>query len=369
MTLTRTLPLALAAAALIALTPLRASAEDGTWLNLYDGESTFGWTNLGTAKWEVVEGVLTCTDSVGSWLATTSQFKDFELTAALKVSSPGTAGLLVRSPLTGHYSENGAGAIIIGGQEHAGEWQEIKVTALGSTVTASINGAEQAIECKNEIGHIGILYHNYHQYRKSPTLEVKDVKLRPLNLNPIFNGTDLTGWNILPDHASEFNVVDGAIRITNGNGQIETDALYKNFLFQVDIFSNGEHLNSDVFVRGPKGVFWKGLEMQVRNQWMRDDRTRAVDFGSGGLYGVQPARKVVSNDGEWFNETIIANGNHFATWVNGYQVTDYFDMRPVHPEGDGKNGYVNQAGTIHLQGHDPTTDLSFKNILLQQYPE
>ena len=34
---------------------------------------------------------------------------------------------------------------------------------------------------------------------------------------------------------------------------------------------------------------------------------------------------------------------------------------------DGKRGYVPEAGTIHLQGHDPTTDLSFKNIQIQEY--
>ena len=33
-----------------------------------------------------------------------------------------------------------------------------------------------------------------------------------------------------------------------------------------------------------------------------------------------------------------------------------------------KEGFVGEAGTIHLQGHDPTTDLSFKNINIQEYP-
>jgi len=218
-------------------------------------------------------------------------------------------------------------------------------------------------------GHIGIQYHRYHGGgRRGPKVEVSEVKLRPLTLKPIFNGKDLDGWNIIPGHQSEFKVVDGAINITNGNGQIETAGLYKDFVLQLDIISNGDHLNSGVFFRGPAGVFWKGYESQVRNEWVKDDRTRPVDFGTGGLYGDQEARKVVSTDYEWFQKTIICEGNHFAMWIDGYQACDYFDTRPVVDNGDGKNGFVPQAGTIHLQGHDPTTDLSFKNIVLQEYP-
>jgi len=52
-------------------------------------------------------------------------------------------------------------------------------------------------------------------------------------------------------------------------------------------------------------------------------------------------------------------------WVNGYQTADFTDTRPVSEDANGKNGYVSTAGTINLQGHDPTTDLSFKNIHIQ----
>src|SRR5690606_23156826 len=138
----------------------------------------------------------------------------------------------------------------------------------------------------NAKGHIGIEYQNYHRFGgKDYELEVKDIKLRPLGLNPLFDGKTLDGCNIIPDQASKFNVVDGAINITVGNGQIETAGTYKNFLLQLDIISNGKELNSGVFFRGPVGIFWKGYESQVRNHWQGDDRTRPVDFGTGGNYG------------------------------------------------------------------------------------
>ena len=186
-------------------------------------------------------------------------------------------------------------------------------------------------------------------------------------MESIFNGRNLDGWNVIPDRASVFTVVDGAINIKDGNGQIETAGVYKDFLLQLDIISSGEHLNSGVFFRGPVGVFWKGYESQVRNEWTGSNRNDPVDFGTGGNYGNQPARMVVSSDHEWFKKTIVCDGNHTAIWINGYLVSDFTDVRPASRQSDGKNGYVSGPGTIHLQGHDPTTDLSFKNIGIQVY--
>jgi hypothetical protein len=355
----------------LAILTLPATAQtiaEGQWINLFDGESTFGWTVFGDGNWRVENGLLTCDKGSGGWVATTSQFANFELQATLRLVGQGATGLVFRGGLEGHPSENGSGLILLKNGSGEGEWQTLNVRAIGSDIAATVNGNKVDAPASRSRGYIGIQYHSYHSIKKPVKVEVKEIKLRPLNLTPLFDGKTLTGWNIIPDHASKFNVVDGALNITDGNGQIETAGTYRDFILQLDIISNGEHLNSGVFFRGPVGVFWKGYESQVRNQWIKDDRTRPVDYGTGGLYGVQETRKVVPSDHEWFNKTIVCEGNHFAVWINGYQVSDVWDTRPVDKNGDGKNGYVPQAGTIHLQGHDPTTNLSFKNINLQEYP-
>jgi hypothetical protein len=64
--------------------------------------------------------------------------------------------------------------------------------------------------------------------------------------------------------------------------------------------------------------------------------------------------------------TVVAHGNHFATWVNGIQVTDWTDNRP--PSDNARTGYRAAAGHISLQGHDPTTDLSFRNFRIAELP-
>lgn len=351
--------------------PLTATAADvaeGNWINLFDGETLFGWTEFGDVDWEAEEGVLEAEEGNGGWIATTSQFKDFELTAEVKMEGPGSMGLAVRAGLEGHADENGGATIYFGDEKNDGEWHTIHVKALGASIEASIDGNPVEVSASRDKGYIIIQYHRYHRFRSHEfELEVRNVKLRPLGLKPIFNGENLDGWNILPDKASKFSVVDNAINIKDGNGQIETAGQYKDFVLQLDIISNGEKLNSGVFFRGPVGVFWKGYESQVRNDWKGDDRSAPNDFGTGGNYGNQETRKVVSTDHEWFQKTIVVDGNHASVWINGYLVSDFYDSRQASPESDGKNGYVPGPGTIHLQGHDPTTDLSFKNINIQEY--
>ena len=343
--------------------PVEEAAQG--WISLFDGETLFGWNQIGDAQWEVVDGAMVCQEGTGGWIATSTRFGDCELVVKIRVKRGTSAGVVYSGSGNGHIADHGGHVVTI--QEPKDEatiWREVRLTLSGAIVTASIDAADvQQPERNTAMGFIGVQFHS-----KGGKVEVSEAKLRPLNTTPLFNGEDLTGWNTIPDHPSVFSVVDGALNIKNGNGQIETAGVYKDFVLQLDIISNGEHLNSGVFVRGPVGVFWKGYESQVRNEWRRDDRTKPIDFGTGGNYGNQQARQVVSSDHEWFSKTIVCDGNHMAVWINGYLASDFTDTRPVSPDSNGKGGYVPGPGTIHLQGHDPTTDLSFKNIRIQEYP-
>ena len=359
---------ALAAVALMAaVSPASAQGvTEGNWIDLFDGETLYGWTQFGDAQWQVFDGKITCVNGWSGFLATTSRFADFELQIRAQVGGGGTFGVEVRGSLDGYSGETGASTLVL---EPAEKPYEISIKAVGNAVTATVNGeAAEMPAASAGKGHVMLEFQRYNG-KPAPALTIYEARLRPLNAKPIFDGKTLEGWNIIPDHQSVFKVVDGAINITNGNGQIETAGVYRDFVLQLEIFSNGDHLNSGVFFRGPVGVFWKGYESQVRNQWEESGRHHPVDYGTGGLYAIDPARKVVSSDGEWFEKTVIADGNHYAVWINGYQVSDFYDTRPVSENRDGKSGYVPQAGTIHLQGHDPTTDLSFKNINVGVYPE
>ena len=61
----------------------------------------------------------------------------------------------------------------------------------------------------------------------------------------------------------------------------------------------------------------------------------------------------------------MAAGPHMAVWVNGYQVSNWTDDRP--PDPNPRRGSRLHAGTLCIQGHDPTTDLLFRNIRIQGF--
>jgi hypothetical protein len=206
-------------------------------------------------------------------------------------------------------------------------------------------------------------------------------------MQSMFAGNDLAGWKIFPGKKSEFSVSDGAIHIKNGPGDLQTEKKFGDFCLQLECISHGPHLNSGVFFRCRPNEYQNGYEAQIRNQFTEkptqkyvledyDPMTHkllgkkealftAVDYGTGAIYRRQPARKEVAKDKEWFTMTIVAHGNHLATWVNGIQVTDWHDNRP--PSDNARTGCRLEAGHISLQGHDPTTDLSFRNFRIQEY--
>ncbi|MCB1128484.1 MAG: DUF1080 domain-containing protein, partial [Verrucomicrobiae bacterium] len=178
---------------------------------------------------------------------------------------------------------------------------------------------------------------------------------------------DLSGWTVIPGHASVYSVTpEGWLNVKNGNGDLQSEARFGDFVLRLDVLSNGRHLNSGVFFRAIPGEFWQGYESQIRNQWEGEDRTKPVDFGTGGIYRRQPARRVVADDGAWFTKTVVAAGRHLAVWVNGCQVSDWTDPRPA--AGNARQGFRAGAGVMSIQGHDPTTDLMFRNIRIETYP-
>ena len=197
-------------------------------------------------------------------------------------------------------------------------------------------------------------------------VEFRNVKLRPLSLETIFNGKDLTGWKEYPGKQSKFTVTpEGYLNVKNGNGQLEYEPPVADFVMQLEIISNGVFLNSGIFFRNIPGEFWQGYESQIQNAYF-GDRAKPIDYGTGAFYRQQKARKVVSDDFKWFHKTLIVAGDHMATWVNGYQVTDWTDTREPHE--NARQGKRLAAGTIAIQGHDPKTDLSFRDIQLGELP-
>jgi hypothetical protein len=354
------------------------------WILLFDGDSLFGWAPRGGAEWVVSDGAVRCPPgkAPGS-LSTTTEFGDFQLRVDFHADETANSGVFLRSPLTGEINSLTAYKINIcdtntlwptgsineiarngAPPKTTGQWNTYDITVQGDRLIVKLNGQTtvDARDRKHTRGTIAL-----HQHDGKGETRFRNIKLRPLGLKSIFNGKDLSGWKEIPGRSSVYSVTpEGYLNVKDGSGDLQTEGSFGDFIFQLDIISNGQHLNSGVFFRGIPGQFWSGYESQIRNQWQGDDRTKPVDFGTGGIYNRQPARRVVSNDGEWFTKTIVAHGRHFAVWVNGHQVSDWIDLRPAHE--NARQGYRAKPGVLSLQGHDPSTDLSFRNLRIIELP-
>ncbi len=381
----------LLAAGLLAAQPntlTKQEIEDG-WILLWDGRTDYGWEWHGEADWVIKDGVLSASSGAYGWLGTTSTFGDFHLKLEFRTAADGNSGVFLRSArqgpphITGYelqiYDDqpqgfNTGSLVFYAKGEPAklipNQWNVYEVRAEGSHFVVNLNG-KVVFDGHNPIHASGVIGL---QYNPNKPIEFRSIKLKPLGLQPLFNGRDLSGFQKVdrPDRPAvhEWSVRNGILHVEKGPGQLETEKTFRNLVLQLGIKTNPpnseSHPNSGVFLRGDKGGFWTGYEVQIRNEYRNGDRKQPVDFGTGGVYFYVPAREVVSNDGEFFYETIVVHDRHIAAWVNGVQVSDFEDTRP-----EGKNARHNAKltpGVISLQAHDPTTNLDFKDIRAAEVP-
>ena len=380
-----------------ALTPKEIA--DG-WILLFDGETMFGWSVPEGDKWTIKDGLLAPQTGNKGVLLSTTEFGDCELRFEYQTRPGGQAQLLVACDRDVKPQKIEEGATLPPGRtvevwplrSLGAGWHRAALTIKSGKIVeerveaggGGQGGSGGLVNPKPRRGHLGLAGNGF---------VVRNLKLRPLGTKPLFNGKDLSGWKKYEGDAkrarSDFTVTkEGWLHIKNGPGDLQTEAQYGDFVLQLECISNGKHLNSGVFFRCRPGEYQNGYEAQIHNGFnpespkeytveeydpqtheLKDKKkvkSAALDYGTGAIYRRMPARKQMAKDGEWFALTVIADGNHFATWVNGVQVVDWTDNRP--PSDNARNGCRLEKGPISLQGHDPTTDLSFRNLRIAELP-
>ncbi|MCI0359068.1 MAG: DUF1080 domain-containing protein [Planctomycetaceae bacterium] len=359
--------------------PLTDSELAEGWISLFDGQTIFGWKAQSKANWSVADGAIRVSEGEKGLLCTTVPFDSYVLKADFRAAQGTNSGIFLRTaPVVGMddiktkcYELNIAppdnpfptGSFVQRQKakevpERADEWQSFEVTVDGPKATVKLNGEEVlTYDDPAPVGRglIGLQLN-------TGAVEFKNIKLRPLGLAPLFTGKDLTGWKDHPQSKSKFTVNDkGELHVTStGRGCIESEQQFGDFVLQMECISHAPSLNSGLFFRCIPGEFTSGYESQIHNGFKDGDRTQPIDCGTGGIFRRVNARLVNANDQEWFHKTIVAAGPHFSVWVNGYQVTDWTDERKA--DKNPRNGLRLEKGTLQIQGHDPTTDLSFRNL-------
>ncbi|MBI5757859.1 MAG: DUF1080 domain-containing protein [Planctomycetales bacterium] len=289
---------------------LTSADADAGWLSLFDGWTTYGWSNAS------VDGALL----IGGW--TTTEF----------------------GPVAVRVDVATAGSITIGG----------KVRDVTPGIVSFESSAGRG---PIELGK---------------GTRLRTLVVRPLNLKPICNGRDLAGWRRIdrkgtpPEKQPEWKVVDGSFQVTGGPSCLEyTERQFGDVVLQLQVRTRVRNGNGGVYVRSIPGDFLNGYEAQVYNKAEDGDPSRPSVWSTGSIDDRQLARRLVSRDREFFAYTIIAHGPHIATWVNGVQLVDWTDDRTDHD--NPRSGRRTKPGAIQLQAHDPGSDLEYRAIFAGEW--
>lgn len=148
-------------------------------ISLFNGKDLDGWTNYGTEKWYVSDGILICEsgpDAKYGYLATDEYYDDFELSVKFKQDKNGNSGVFIRSTVEGTkvsgwqvevapkgkhtggvYESYGRGWLIKPSPEKeevlkTGEWNTLKIRAVGPKLTTWLNGVEMITLDDEKIG-------------------------------------------------------------------------------------------------------------------------------------------------------------------------------------------------------------------------
>ncbi len=202
----------------------------------------------------------------------------------------------------------------------------------------------------------------------------------------LFNGEDLTGWEGNPEN---WSVVDGTIVGTTTD---ENPLPYNQFLIykgdpvedfeltaELKLTSDGN--NSGIQYRaqlrpdlGDNVVSGYQCDMHPfvwANGMLYDEKGRGIVAKRGMKVVVTPEGKALQvgdlgqepefNTGEWSQYKITARGNHLVHEVNGVQTVDVYDHQESERE---------QSGVIAFQIHKgPAMKIEIRNVTLKRLPK
>lgn len=360
--------------------------------------------------WRVENGVLV-SDGQEPYLATTSEYGDFELWIDWQLNPLGDSGIYLRGvPQVQIWdftnkakfdrgADKGSGGLWNNttherfpkqvADSPVGQWNRMFVRMVGQYVTVILNNKtvvdSQIFE--NYFNHARPVFMRgpiYLQTHGSET-RFRNIFVRELSsaesnqqlasiggengFQPLFNGNDLSGWIGALD---DYHVVDGAIVCRSGrDGTLLAKDGYDNFVVRLE-FKLPPGGNNGLAIRTPRpdaSPAYDGLELQILDD--KDPQYAGLEAYqyNGSIYGLVPAmRGYLRPTGEWNDQEVTVNGDHVEVRLNGFQILEAnlkaARQKPVddkkHPGASRKSGYFGFAGHAN--------PVAFKNIRIKRLP-
>ncbi|MEK7728169.1 MAG: family 16 glycoside hydrolase, partial [candidate division KSB1 bacterium] len=342
------------------------------------------------AHWRVREdGVLFFEGKGYQNICTAREYGDFELLCDWKIEPNGDSGLYLRGvpqvqiwdPVQWKIGSGG----LYNNQKNpskpaqiadrpAGEWNTFRIIMIAERVTVYLNDVlvvdnvplENYWERESAFyptGQIELQAHNSPLYFKN--IFMREIP-RPKKLfsGALFNGKDLSGWQIINGKAGTWKV-ENEILYTEGEGGgwLSTTREFENFKLELD-FRVPTDGNSGVFLRAPHegDPAYTGMEVQVLDDYAAKYAQLKPWQYCGSVYAVQaPAERASKQANEWQHYEIVCNGSRVQVTLNGKQIVDanlieHMDKEKSHP------GLKRRKGFIGMQNH--SSRVEYRNITL-----
>lgn len=142
-----------------------------------------------------------------------------------------------------------------------------------------------------------------------PRVEVTEPGSAPSDAVVLFNGEDMSQWRDAKGNPSPWKIVDGALEVVPGKGDIYSQKVFGDIQMHVEWSTPTKITNA--FDAGNSGIKFMGLyEIQIFDSWT----TRNMpDSFAGAVYGQHPPLvNACLEPGEWQSFDIIWHRPHFT---------------------------------------------------------
>jgi len=432
------------------------------WVELFNGKSLKGWEKLdGMAEYHVENRELTGVSKIGSpntFLATKKVYGDFILEYEMKMDRGLNSGVQFRSIANkpdgtervngyqvecddhdnrpwagGIYEEAGRGWLypmsynqcVVRGNKR-GEWNQVRIEAVGSTIRTYINGVNFAnlVDDARSEGFIALQVHGI----GDAALDGKEIRWRNIRIitedpekymksdgslapEVSYLTNDLTaqqredGWQLLWDGKTTdgwrganldhfpgkgWGISEGVLSVESSGGgesahggDIVTVKKYKSFILEVD-FKITEGANSGIkYFVDPDLNTGAGSAIGCEYQILDDQKNPDAKQGISGnrtvaslydlieanalLFGQDERAKRFNGVGKWNRARIEVHGSVVAHYLNGVKVIEYERGTQIWKALVAYSKYAKwpafgEAETGHILLQDHGDQVSFKNI-------